>query len=94
MNTLNNVAVTILRYTGCLFLFFAISNILWVATFLVLFRLGAPEWFIQLTAQSVAQGAIAVPIWIIGGLLFISFSRRLAKFLIKPCEQLFEEKNQ
>ena len=83
---LYNIVIILFRYSGCLFLFFAIFNILWVAAFLVLFRVGLPEWFIQLTAHTVAQAALAAPIWIVGGVLFIGFSRRLAKYIIKPCE--------
>ena len=90
MNTFNNIALIFLRYTGCLFLFFAISNFLFVLSFVVLFLLGAPEWFTQIMAQSVVQSVIGGPIWILGGCLFIIFSQRLVKFIVKQCVPTIE----
>lgn len=86
MNSPYNLAIVLLRVFGCIAVFLALLGFVFVASFLFLFLLGAPDWFSQSVAPYAIQSAIGSPIWLIGGFVIIFLSRRLASFIVKACE--------
>ncbi|MBM4297842.1 MAG: hypothetical protein FJ143_08890 [Deltaproteobacteria bacterium] len=86
MNTPYNLAIVLLRLFGCIAVFLALLGFVFVAAFVVLLVIGAPEWFSQSVAPYAIQSAVGSPLWLIGGFIIIILSRRLASFIVKACE--------
>jgi hypothetical protein len=86
LNSPYNLAIVLLRVVGCIFVFLALLGFVFVASFLFLFLLGAPDWFSQSVAPYAIQSAVGSPIWLIGGLVMILLSRRLGRFIARACE--------
>lgn len=83
MNPQYNRILALLRLFGVIVIFMGLLGLAFMGTFLIAFYSGVPDWFSKSLAPEIIRSAVSVPIWIVGGICLLLFSRRLTRFIVK-----------
>jgi hypothetical protein len=83
MNKEYNRTLALLRLIGVIVVFLGILGAAYIFIFLIAFFSGAPDWYKQSLASDAVRGTVSSPIWILGGIILLIFSRRLTGFIVK-----------
>ena len=86
MNSPYNIAAILLRVSGLIMISLGSLGLVFVASFVLVLLLGAPEWFSQSVAPYAVQSILGSPLWIIGGCIIFRFSPGLARLVARACE--------